>query len=118
MKANAPAFWGTNHPPKFKESSGAMANRMVIVPMTRSFDKNNPVGVAAEARKHNPAWDAFDLIINTELPGVLRWALVGLKRALERGHFATPTRATRCWSSRARTAMPSRHSSRTASRTT
>jgi P4 family phage/plasmid primase-like protien len=87
MKVNAPAFWATNHPPKFKESSGAMATRMVIIPMTRTFDKNRPVGVAAEARKHNPAWEPFDLIINTELPGVLKWALVGLKRALERGHF-------------------------------
>lgn len=86
-KANTPAFWGTNHPPKFKESSGAMATRMVIIPMTRTFDKNKPVGVAAEARKRNPAWEPFDLIINTELPGVLNWALVGLKRALERGHF-------------------------------
>lgn len=86
-KANAPAFWGTNHPPKFKESSGAMATRMVIIPMTRTFDKSKPVGVAAEARKHNPAWEPFDLIINTELPGVLNWALAGLKRALERGHF-------------------------------
>jgi P4 family phage/plasmid primase-like protien len=87
MKVNAPAFWATNHPPKFKESSGAMATRMVIIPMTRTFDKSKPVGVAAEARKHNPAWEPFDLIINTELSGVLTWALVGLKRALERGHF-------------------------------
>jgi hypothetical protein len=87
MKVNAPAFWGTNHPPKFKESSGSMATRMIIVPMTRAFDKENPIGVAAEARKQNPAWEPFDLVINTELPGVLRWALAGLKRALERGHF-------------------------------
>jgi hypothetical protein len=55
--------------------------------MTRTFEKDKPVGVAAEARKHNPAWEPFDLIINTELPGVLNWALAGLKRALERGHF-------------------------------
>jgi P4 family phage/plasmid primase-like protien len=87
MKVNAPPFWATNHPPKFKESSGAMANRMAIVRVTRTFDKENPVGVAAEARKHNPAWEPFDLIINTERPGVLNWALAGLKRALERGHF-------------------------------
>jgi P4 family phage/plasmid primase-like protien len=87
MKVNAPAFWATNHPPKFKESSGSMATRMVIIPMTRTFDKDKPVGVAAAARKHNPAWEPFDLIIKTELPGVLRWVLAGLKRALERGHF-------------------------------
>jgi phage/plasmid-associated DNA primase len=87
MKVNAPAFWGSNHPAKFKESSGSMATRMVIIPMTRTFDKSKPVGVAAEARKHNPAWEPFDLIINTELPGVLNWALAGLQRALERGHF-------------------------------
>jgi putative DNA primase/helicase len=87
MKVNSPAFWGTNHPPKFKESSGSMATRMVIIPMTRTVDKENPVGVAAEARKSNPAWEPSDLVINTELHGVLNWALVGLKRALERGHL-------------------------------
>ncbi|MCK1521925.1 DNA primase family protein [Bradyrhizobium sp. 17] len=87
MKANTPAFWATNHPPKFRESSGSMATRMLIIPMTRTFDKESPVGVAAAARKSNPAWEPFDLIINTELPGVLNWALTGLKRALERGHF-------------------------------
>ena len=87
MKVNAPAFWATNHPAKFKESSGSMVTRMVVIPMTRTFDKDRPVGVAAEARKHNPAWEPFDLIISTELPGVLNWALAGLKRALERGHF-------------------------------
>jgi P4 family phage/plasmid primase-like protien len=86
-KVRAPAFWATNHPPKFKESSSAMAERMIIVPMRRTFDRNNPVGVAAEARKRNPAWEPFDLIANTEMPGVLNWALIGLKRALERGHF-------------------------------
>ncbi len=87
LKVNSPAFWGTNHPPKFKEASGTMATRMIIIPMTRTYDKTNPIGVAAEARRHNPAWEPSDLIINTELPGVLNWALVGLKRALERGYF-------------------------------
>jgi len=87
MKVNAPAFWGTNHPPKFKEASGTMATRMIIIPMTRTFDKANPIGVAAEARRHNPAWEPFDLVINTELAGVLNWALVGLKRALQRGYL-------------------------------
>jgi hypothetical protein len=87
QKVNAPAFWGTNHPPKFKEASGTMATRMMIIPMTRTYDKRNPIGVAAEARRHNPAWEPSDLIINTELPGVLNWARVGLKRALERGYF-------------------------------
>jgi P4 family phage/plasmid primase-like protien len=87
MKVNTPAFWGTNHPPKFKESSGSMATRMIIIPMTRTFCKETPVGVAEEARKHNPAWEPHDLVINTELPGVLNWALIGLQRALQRGHF-------------------------------
>jgi len=87
LKVNAPAFWGTNHPPKFKEASGTMATRMIIIPMTRTFDKANPIGVAAEARQLNPAWEPSDLVINTELAGVLSWALVGLKGALQRGYL-------------------------------
>src|SRR5262249_17856609 len=36
---NAPALWGTNHPPAFKESTEAMVNRLLIVLLTRVFDK-------------------------------------------------------------------------------
>jgi phage/plasmid-associated DNA primase len=84
---NAPPLWGTNHPPTFKESTDAMVNRLLIVLLTRVFDKNNPVGVAAKAKAVNPAWEPFDLILARERAGVLNWMLAGLQRVLERGNF-------------------------------
>jgi hypothetical protein len=87
LKINAPAFWGTNHPSKFKEPTGAMAMRMEIIEMTQNFDRKNPIGVAAEARRQNLAWAPHDLILNTEKPGVFNWMLIGAQRALRRGHF-------------------------------
>jgi phage/plasmid-associated DNA primase len=83
----APCMWGTNHPPSFKESTEAMVNRLLIVLLTRVFDKNNPVGVAAKARCINPTWEPSDLILDRERAGVFAWMIVGLKRVLERGNF-------------------------------
>ena len=83
----APCLWGTNHPPSFKESTEAMVNRLLIVLLTRVFDKDNPVGVAAKAKAVNPAWEPSDLILDRERAGVFTWMMAGLKRVLERGNF-------------------------------
>jgi hypothetical protein len=83
----APCLWGTNHPPAFKESTEAMVNRLLIVLLTRVFDKDNPVGVAAKALAINPKWEPSDLILDRERSGVFTWMMVGLKRVLERGNF-------------------------------
>ena len=87
IKPNAPAFWATNFAPHFKDSSGAMITRMLIFSFTKIFDRENPIGAAAEARKRNPQWEPQDLILNTERSGLFNWSLAGLKRALERGYF-------------------------------
>jgi hypothetical protein len=86
LKPNNPAMHATNHPPQWKDSSEAMVARMLIIPFTKTFNRENPIGVAAEARKMNLTWGPHDLVLNTERPGVFNWALAGLKRALERGH--------------------------------
>jgi phage/plasmid-associated DNA primase len=88
---NAPALWGTNYPPAFKESTEAMVNRLLIVLLTRVFDKDNPVGVAAKAKSINPTWEPFDLILARERAGVLNWMLAGLQRVLKRGNFINTT---------------------------
>jgi len=79
-----PIFWGTNHPPQFKEATKAIANRLVIIECKREFFDDAPVGAALEARKRGLG-KPQNLILKEELPGVLTWALAGLKRALERG---------------------------------
>jgi phage/plasmid-associated DNA primase len=87
IKPNAPAIWCTNYPPKFKEPTRAIVERIVVLELTKVFDKSKPVGVAAAAKKINPAWWPHDLILNTERAGVLNWMLDGAARALDRGDY-------------------------------
>jgi hypothetical protein len=73
IKPNAPAFWGTNFPPQFKDSSGAMIIRMLIIKFTKTFDPNAPlIGAAAEAQRRNPALKPQDLILHDERSGLLQ----------------------------------------------
>jgi phage/plasmid-associated DNA primase len=86
IRVRAPIFWGTNHPPQFKEATKAITNRLVVIECRREFFENSPVGAAKEAFRRalgNPS----NLVLNEEMPGLLAWAVVGLRRALERGRL-------------------------------
>lgn len=81
-----PIFWGTNVAPQFKEASRAMENRLAIVKMKKVYNPSRIVGTAREAIEkgyRNPA----ELVLATEKAGVLQWAIKGLRRAWDRGHF-------------------------------
>ena len=90
QRIDAPIFWGSNHPPQFKESTKAIVNRIVVINCKREFIEGKPVGTAIEAAKRG-----FDkpssLVLAEEMPGVLAWALQGLQRALERGFIEQTT---------------------------
>lgn len=66
----------TNELPNFRDASGALAGRMLLLRMTESFygkeDKTLGDRLAAE------------------LPGILLWAAEGLARLRDRGHFIQP----------------------------
>jgi putative DNA primase/helicase len=49
MRVTAPIFWGTNHPPQFKESTKAIVNRLVIIRCNRELLPEQPVGVGVKA---------------------------------------------------------------------
>ena len=66
----------TNVMPAFGELSGALANRFIPLPMTRSFLGNEDQDLRER--------------LLAELPGILNWALEGLRRFRKRGHFALP----------------------------
>lgn len=85
----APILWATNSPPQFKEESAAMTNRMAVVTCKCEFDPERPVGVASQARAAGLSGPA-DLVLQLEMPGLLAWAVAGLRRALERGSFVLP----------------------------
>ncbi|MGZ5875004.1 MAG: hypothetical protein ACXWKP_23150 [Bradyrhizobium sp.] len=87
IRVHAPIFWGTNHPPQFKEATRAITNRLVIIECKREFFEDNPVGAAVEAFKRGFGNKPSSLVLADEMPGVLAWAVVGLKRALERGRL-------------------------------
>jgi len=66
----------TNELPRMNDSSAALAGRFVILRLTNSFyGQEDP---------------ALTLQLTEELPGILLWALDGLKRLRTRGHFVMP----------------------------
>jgi P4 family phage/plasmid primase-like protien len=86
VRMQSPIFWGTNHPPQFKEATKAIVNRLVVIECRREFVDGTLVGAAVEARKQGLDKPS-SLVLATEMPGLLAWALVGLRRALERGRL-------------------------------
>lgn len=68
-----------NELPRFRDSSAALTGRFLILRLTKSFyDKEDPT--------------LTDVLL-TERAGILNWALDGLRRLRERGHFIQPTSA-------------------------
>lgn len=66
----------SNELPRFKDASGAIANRLLILQMTNSF-------LGREDR-------GLDRRLEAELPAILSWALDGLDRLTRNGKFTVP----------------------------
>jgi putative DNA primase/helicase len=66
----------TNELPRFRDSSGAIANRLLILRMTESFLGREDLNLQSRLRP--------------ELPGILLWALEGLDRLNVNGKFTEP----------------------------
>ena len=66
----------SNELPRFTDASGAIATRMLILQLTKSFLNKEDRGI--ESR------------VVPELPGVLNWALEGLDRLATNGQFTVP----------------------------
>jgi hypothetical protein len=81
-----PILWGANTNPQFKESTKALANRIIVQPCSRVFDEDKPIGVAKEARKHGLN-SPSEFVLQNEKSGMLNWMLEGLRRIQKRGHF-------------------------------
>lgn len=70
----------TNELPRFRDASGAIANRMLILQLTRSF-------LGCEDHE-------LDAKLAAELPAILAWALRGLDRLLANDRFTVPGSST------------------------
>jgi phage/plasmid-associated DNA primase len=82
----APAIWATNHEPKFKESTKAMINRMLLMRLSNVFDTDNKIGAAAEAHRRKYR-EPQDFVLSEEKSGILNWALIGAQSAINRGNY-------------------------------
>lgn len=67
----------SNEMPRFLDSSGAINTRFMSVKLRRSYADNPDTTLGAR--------------INQELSGVFNWALAGLDRLDQQGHFTRPT---------------------------
>jgi putative DNA primase/helicase len=66
----------SNELPKFKDASGVIANRFLILEMTKSWLGNEDLELAGKLRR--------------ELPSILNWALAGLVSLNKAGRFTVP----------------------------
>jgi putative DNA primase/helicase len=66
----------TNELPALTDSSGALAGRLIILVLTKSFFGREDPKLTEKLTK--------------ELPGILNWAIEGYRRLNERGHFIQP----------------------------
>jgi putative DNA primase/helicase len=65
-----------NEVPTFRDAASALPSRFVILKMNTSFIGREDHQLEAK--------------LTAELPGILRWALDGLQRLRQRGHFTQP----------------------------
>lgn len=66
----------SNDDPNFSEASGALAGRMIHCVFTQSFFGREDIGLTER--------------LLAELPGILNWALVGLRRYRSQGRLTVP----------------------------
>jgi P4 family phage/plasmid primase-like protien len=87
-------MWLCNMLPKFPDAGGALTNRIIILPMLVSF-----------LGRENPDLEAE---LERELPGILLWAMDGLKRLNARGKFIQPKGGEQSKTDMAEIAAPER----------
>jgi putative DNA primase/helicase len=66
----------TNELPRIADASGALTSRFIVLTLTRSFYDQEDLALTDK--------------LQAELPCILNWALRGLVRLRERGHFKMP----------------------------
>ena len=80
FSSTAKVWWAMNDRPIIRDSSDALWRRMKLIPFNRTFGR--------EEQDHHLA-----ATLEHELPGILNWSLVGLRRLRERGRFTDSRQA-------------------------
>jgi len=66
----------SNEIPKFTDASGTIAHRFILIRFTQSFFGHEDTALRDK--------------LAGEMPGILNWAIAGLRRLRKRGHFIQP----------------------------
>jgi putative DNA primase/helicase len=70
----------SNEIPKFTDASGTIAHRFILIRFAQSFFGREDTALRDK--------------LSAELPGILNWAIEGLRRLRDRGHFVQPGSST------------------------
>lgn len=81
-----------NEPPSMQDSSGALAGRLHVLPMVKSYLGKEDIGLKAR--------------LAGETRGVLLWALMGLRRLWTQGYLTVPVESANAADDFARSASP------------
>ena len=84
----------SNELPEFGDASGAIVNRFIVLTLGTSWLGNEDIELETRLR--------------SQLPGILNWALAGLKHLERRGRFAQPKSSTEAIATMAEMASPIR----------
>jgi len=84
-----PVILTANSLPSSRDASDAVFNRSLVVNLTHVLDETAAVNVRRHLSVPPGMWLA-DFLFDREGPGILNWALDGLKRLLERGAYGIP----------------------------
>ena len=84
----------SNELPEFGDASGAIVNRFIVLTLGTSWLGNEDIELETRLR--------------SQLPGILNWALAGLKHLERRGHFVQPKSSTEAIATMAEMASPIR----------
>jgi P4 family phage/plasmid primase-like protien len=86
-----PTLLSANSLPRARDKSDAIYNRSLVVEMTRIFSDEEASEMKKRLGVPPLAEAAMPHIFSTEGSGILNWALIGLKRLMERGRYSPPT---------------------------
>ena len=82
VRLDVPVLLTANHMPRVRDTSQAVYDRCIVLPMRHAWPKDAP--------KPHGDGDIADVIVKHELAGVLNWALDGWADLSERGYFDLP----------------------------
>jgi P4 family phage/plasmid primase-like protien len=94
VELDIPVLLTVNSLPTARDTSDAIFNRSLIIPMNNVFTKESGLGTRAALNIPKDQKYIADILFDREGPGILNWALHGLDRLFARGCYDLPDMIT------------------------